>query len=29
MIISSSMNEKTYLEGFLKGVLEDIQVSSL
>ena len=29
MILSSSMNEKTYLEGFLEGVLEAIQVSSL
>ena len=29
MILSSSMNEKTYLQGFLEGVLEAIQVSSL
>ena len=29
MILSSSMNEKTYLHGFLEGVLEAIQVSSL
>ena len=29
MILSSSTNEKTYLQGFLKGVLEAIQVSSL
>ena len=27
--LSSSMNEKTYLHGFLEGVLESIQVSSL
>ena len=29
IILSSSMNEKTYLQGFLEGVLEAIQVSSL
>ena len=29
MIISSSMYEKIYLQGFLEGVLEAIQVSSL
>ena len=29
MILSSSMYEKTYLQGFLEGVLEAIQVSSL
>ena len=29
IIISSSMYEKTYLQGFLEGVLESIQVSSL
>ena len=29
MIILSSMKEKTYLQGFLEGVLEAIQVSSL
>ena len=29
MILSSSMNEKTYLQGFLEGVLEAIQVFSL
>ena len=29
MILSSSMNEKTYLQGFLEGVLEAIQVYSL
>ena len=29
MILSSSMHEKTYLQGFLDGVLEAIQVSSL
>ena len=29
MILSSSMNEKTYLQGFLEGFLEAIQVSSL
>ena len=29
MILSSSMNEKTYLQGFLEGVLEANQVSSL
>ena len=29
MILSSSMNDKTYLQGFLEGFLEDIQVSSL
>ena len=26
MILSSSINEKTYLQGFLEGVLEAIQV---
>ena len=29
MILSYSMYEKTYLEGFLEEVLEAIQVSSL
>ena len=29
MILSSSMNEITYLQGFLEGVLKAIQVSSL
>ena len=29
MILSSSMNEKIYLQGFIEGVLEAIQVSSL
>ena len=29
MILSSSMKEKTYLQGFLERVLEAIQVSSL
>ena len=29
MILSSSMNEKTYLHGFVEGFLEAIQVSSL
>ena len=29
MILSSSMNEKTYLQGFFEGVLEAIQVFSL
>ena len=29
IILSSSMNEKIYLQGFLEGVLEAIQVSSL
>ena len=29
MILSSSMYEITYLQGFLEGVLEAIQVSSL
>ena len=29
IILSSSMNEKTYLQGFLEGIIEAIQVSSL
>ena len=29
MILSYSMNEKTYLQGFLEGVLEATPVSSL
>ena len=29
MILSSSVNKKTYLQGFIEGVLEAIQVSSL
>ena len=28
MILSSSMHEKTYLQGFLEGALETIQVTS-